>query len=142
MNDVRHDHSRWGPGDQLGAGNLLTPERRLSALRSIQTGALYDLSHEISPKAPFLMPNQTPFLQSIWASWRDSIKPSRASSPYARATVLGLMTRYSARARTLGRGSSSATLPATTALFTCSTICRKMGTGLAGLTLISMCIVY
>ncbi len=52
MNDVRHDHSRWGPGDQLGAGNLLTPERRLSALRSIQTGALYDLSHEISPKRP------------------------------------------------------------------------------------------
>lgn len=79
MNDVRHDHSRWGPGDQLGAGNLLTPERRLSALRSIQTGALYDLSHEISPKAPFLMPNQTPFLQSIWASWRDSIKRRRAA---------------------------------------------------------------
>src|SRR5688500_9653678 len=22
MNDVLHDHSRWGPGDQLGAGNL------------------------------------------------------------------------------------------------------------------------
>lgn len=55
MNDVRHDHSRWGRGDQLGGGNLLTPERRLSTLRSIQTGALYDLSHEISPKAPFLI---------------------------------------------------------------------------------------
>jgi kynurenine formamidase len=79
MNEVLHDHSRWGPNDQLGAGNLLTQERRLSALRSIQTGALYDLSHEISPKAPFLMPNQTPFLQSIWASWRDSIKRRRAA---------------------------------------------------------------
>jgi hypothetical protein len=78
MNDVRHDHSRWGPGDQLGAGNLLTPERRLSALRSIQTGALYDLSHEISPKAPFLMPNQTPFLQSIWAC---GIRSSGAGPP-------------------------------------------------------------
>ena len=52
MNEILNDHSRWGRGDQLGAGNLLTPERRLSALRSIQTGALYDLSHEISPKAP------------------------------------------------------------------------------------------
>ena len=79
MNEVLHDHSRWGPDDQLGAGNLLTPERRLSALRSIQTGALYDLSHEISPKAPFLLPNQTPFLQSIWASWRDSIRRRRAA---------------------------------------------------------------
>jgi hypothetical protein len=59
MNEVLHDHSRWGRDDQLGAGNLLTPERRLSALRSIQTGALYDLSHEISLRAPFLMPNQT-----------------------------------------------------------------------------------
>ena len=78
MNEILQDHSRWGRDDQLGAGNLLTPERRLSALRSIQTGALYDLSHEISPKAPFLMPNQTPFLQSIWASWRDSIKRRRA----------------------------------------------------------------
>jgi kynurenine formamidase len=79
MNEILDDHSRWGRDDQLGAGNLLTPERRLSALRSIQTGALYDLSHEISPKAPFLMPNQTPFLQSIWASWRDSIRRRRAA---------------------------------------------------------------
>jgi kynurenine formamidase len=84
MNEVLHDpshpgHSRWGRDDQLGAGNLLTQERRLAALRSIQTGALYDLSHEISPKAPFLLPNQTPFLQSIWASWRDSIKRRRAA---------------------------------------------------------------
>lgn len=79
MNEVLNDHSRWGGDDQLGAGNLLTLERRLSALRSIQTGALYDLSHEISPKAPYLMPNQTPFLQSIWASWRDSIRRRRAA---------------------------------------------------------------
>ena len=35
MNDLLHDHSRWGAGDQVGAGNLLTQERRLSALRSI-----------------------------------------------------------------------------------------------------------
>ena len=52
MNEVLHDPSRWGRDDQLGTRNLLTPERRLSALRSIQTGALYDLSHEIGPKAP------------------------------------------------------------------------------------------
>ena len=78
MNDVRRDHSRWGPTDQIGAGNLLTPERRLSALRSMREGRVYDVSHEISTGAPFMVPNQTPFLLSIWASWRDSIKRRRA----------------------------------------------------------------
>jgi hypothetical protein len=78
MSEAVHDHSRWGPDDQLGAANLLTLERRLSALRSIRDGTLCDLSHEISAKAPFMAPNQTPFLMSIWASWRDSIKRRRA----------------------------------------------------------------
>jgi kynurenine formamidase len=27
--------------------------------------------------APFMVPNQTPFLMSIWASWRDSIRRRR-----------------------------------------------------------------
>ncbi|HEV2187741.1 MAG TPA: cyclase family protein [Stellaceae bacterium] len=77
MTHAIHDHSKWGPADQLGAGNLLTQERRLSSLRSIREGRVYDLSHEISPAAPFMAPNQTPFLMSIWASWRDSIKRRR-----------------------------------------------------------------
>jgi len=74
-----HDHSRWGAGDQIGAGNLLTVERRLAALRSVQSGRVYDLSHEISANAPYLLPNQTPYLLSIWASFRDSIKRRRAA---------------------------------------------------------------
>ena len=65
--------------DQIGAGNLLTVERRLAALRSVQTGRLYDLSHEISAAAPYLLPNQTPYLLSIWASFRDSIKRRRTT---------------------------------------------------------------
>src|SRR4051794_22030427 len=68
-----HDHSRWG------AGNLLTVERRLRALRSVQSGQVFDLSHEISADAPYLLPNQTPYLLSIWASFRDSIKRRRAA---------------------------------------------------------------
>lgn len=40
MNNRAHDHSRWGPDDQLGAGNLLSPERRLAALRSIREGVV------------------------------------------------------------------------------------------------------
>ena len=82
MSGLVHDHSqwphsRWGAGDQIGAGNLLTVERRLAALRSVQTGRLYDLSHEISADAPYLLPNQTPYLLSIWASFRNSIKRRR-----------------------------------------------------------------
>src|SRR5687768_10396146 len=74
-----HDHSRWGAGDQIGAGNLLTVERRLAALRSVQSGRVYDLSFEIGANAPYLLPNQTPYLLSIWASFRDSIKRRRAA---------------------------------------------------------------
>jgi kynurenine formamidase len=68
---------RWGAADQLGAANLLTVEKRLAALRSVEHGRMYDLSHEISMDAPFMVPNQTPFLMSIWASWRDSIRRRR-----------------------------------------------------------------
>ena len=31
MSRTVHDHSHWGPADQLGAGNYLTPEKRLEA---------------------------------------------------------------------------------------------------------------
>ena len=34
-----HDHSRWGPADELGAGNLLTAEVRLAALGLVRTAA-------------------------------------------------------------------------------------------------------
>ena len=73
-----HGHSKWGPTDQLGAGNLLTAEKRLSALGSVKHGRVYDLSHEIHMGAPYMAPNQTPYLMSIWASWKDSIKRRRA----------------------------------------------------------------
>jgi len=77
MSGIIHDHSRWGPTDQIGAGNLLTTEKRLAALNSVREGRVYDVSHEISAGAPFMAPNQTPFLLSIWALWRDSIKRRR-----------------------------------------------------------------
>ena len=31
-----HDHSRWGATDQIGAANLLTVEKRLTALHSVR----------------------------------------------------------------------------------------------------------
>ena len=72
-----HDHSRWGPADQIGAANLLTAETRLAALGLVREGRVYDVSHEIDAGAPYMPPNQTPFLMSIWASWKDSIKRRR-----------------------------------------------------------------
>jgi kynurenine formamidase len=77
-----HDHGKWGCAcwgaeDELGAANLLTPEKRLAALKSIETGRLYDLSHVFGTDAPYMAPNQTPFLMMMWSSWRDSIRRRR-----------------------------------------------------------------
>ncbi|HSE79780.1 MAG TPA: cyclase family protein [Alphaproteobacteria bacterium] len=35
--------SRWGPDDQAGASNLMTPERVLAAARLIKTGKVYEI---------------------------------------------------------------------------------------------------
>ena len=35
--------SRWGPDDQAGASNLMTPERVLAATRLIKTGKVYEI---------------------------------------------------------------------------------------------------
>lgn len=72
-----HSHSQWGPTDQIGAGNLMTAEKRLTALASIKQGRVYDISQEIFMGAPYMAPNQTPFLMSIFGSWRDTIKRRR-----------------------------------------------------------------
>ncbi len=72
-----HTHSRWGHGDQIGAANLMTPERRLAAFGLIRAARLYDLSHAISATAPYMAPNQTPFLLSMFVTWRDSMKRRR-----------------------------------------------------------------
>lgn len=78
MAGCTHDHSRWGAADQIGAGNLLTPEKRLAALRSVTQGRIFDVSHEIGLNAPYMMPNQTPYLMSLWTNWRDSMRRRRA----------------------------------------------------------------
>jgi kynurenine formamidase len=77
-----HDHGKWGCAcwgrdDQLGAANLLTAEKRLAALQSIRTGTTYDLAHVFGMGAPAMAPNQTPFLMSMWAIAKDSIRRGR-----------------------------------------------------------------
>ena len=74
MSNCVHDHSRWGAGDQLGAANLLTPETTLAALSLAQTGQVLDLSHVIENGAPFMPPNQTPYVIHSGATARNSMK--------------------------------------------------------------------
>jgi kynurenine formamidase len=79
---MSHDHGKWGcacwgKDDQIGAANLITPEKRRAALRSIDTAKLYDLSHTTGTDAPVLRPNQPPFLLMMWSTWRDAIRRRR-----------------------------------------------------------------
>jgi kynurenine formamidase len=74
---MQHNHAQWGPADQIGAANLLTVEKRLNALASVKTGQVIDVSHDIYMGAPFMPPNQTPYLMSIFGSWRHTIARRR-----------------------------------------------------------------
>jgi hypothetical protein len=79
-----HNHGKWGcacwgADDQIGAANLITPEKRLAALRCVATGKLYDLAHTTGADAPYMRPNQPPFLLMMWSTWRDAIRRRRAA---------------------------------------------------------------
>ena len=77
MTNCIHDHGRWGRGDQIGAGHLLTPERTLKAMRSVQDGRIFDLSHAIEVGAPRMAPNQTPYLMQLGPTSPGSIRRRR-----------------------------------------------------------------
>jgi kynurenine formamidase len=79
---MAHDHGKWGcacwgADDQIGAANLITPAKRRAALRSIDNAKLYDLAQVTDAGAPFMRPNQPPFLQMMWSTWRDAIARRR-----------------------------------------------------------------
>lgn len=74
MTNCIHDHSPWGAGDQLGAGNLLTPETTLAALGLVKQGRALDLGHVTEFGAPMIPPNQTPYLLLSAATWRNTMR--------------------------------------------------------------------
>ncbi len=78
--DLRgHDHSRWGTGDQTGAaGHLLDAATTLAALSKVREGRIVDLSHTIEMGAPYMAPNQTPYIISSSATARNSMKARAA----------------------------------------------------------------
>jgi kynurenine formamidase len=77
MTHCIHDHSRWGKGDQLGAGHLLTAERTLSAMQSVREGQILDLSHVIEIGAPRMAPNQSPYPIQVGPTSAGSIRRRR-----------------------------------------------------------------
>ena len=77
MPRVVHDHSQWPVGDQLGAGNYLTPEKRLEALALVRHGHLFDLGHIIEYGAPRFEPAQTPYLLLGAPNWQGGIRRRR-----------------------------------------------------------------
>lgn len=78
VHDHRHWADKWGKGDQIGAGALLTPANTLQALREVQRGEVWDLSFETQMGAPAIPPNQTPYIISSSSTARNSAKRRRA----------------------------------------------------------------
>ncbi len=75
MTNCVHDHSRWGSGDQTGAaGHILDETTTLTALASVREGRILDLSHVIEMGAPYMAPNQTPYIISSSATARNSMR--------------------------------------------------------------------
>jgi kynurenine formamidase len=68
---------RWGSGDQIGAANLITPERRLAALDMVSTGEIHDLSHTIERGAPIVGPHQTAYSLDTKSRPREGIANRR-----------------------------------------------------------------
>jgi len=48
--------SKWGPDDQIGAANLVTPERTLQAMKLVKQGISHPLGIVIGPKTPAFPP--------------------------------------------------------------------------------------
>ncbi len=57
---------RWGPDDQVGAVNLITPEKRVAAARLVRSGRAVSLSREF-PKTPAL---NNPWPASHYIRWK------------------------------------------------------------------------
>lgn len=48
--------SRWGPGDEIGAANLLTPQLAVAAAKLVKTGKTYALGIETNAQSPAYPP--------------------------------------------------------------------------------------
>lgn len=51
--------SKWGPDDQIGAANYVTPERVLAAIKLVKKGQSHPLGIVLDPKMPAFPPRST-----------------------------------------------------------------------------------
>lgn len=49
-------HSKWGPNDEIGAANLVTPERVMAAMKLVKKGKTHPLGIVIDSKTPAFPP--------------------------------------------------------------------------------------
>lgn len=63
--DLGADNWIWGEGDELGAGNRMTPETILAALDQVRKGEIIDLSHDVAMGNPNIPPFQPPYFISM-----------------------------------------------------------------------------
>ncbi len=78
--------STFGPGDQLGTVNFLTPERVASAARLIRTGKRFSLDHPLTAFEPYPTGTRRPLEHHLFANnefhrddWIDSFYPQSSS---------------------------------------------------------------
>jgi kynurenine formamidase len=50
--------SKWGAGDERGAGNHMKPQAVLNAVKLIKTGEVIELAHVLGPTMPFFGPRR------------------------------------------------------------------------------------
>ena len=69
--------SKWGPEDEKGAANHLTPQLALEAAKLVKTGKVYQLGVETNSKTPAYPPRT--FSITIIPTWPDGRQHSRAN---------------------------------------------------------------
>jgi len=87
---------RWGDDDELGALNLLTPERRVAAMASVRSGLSVSLAHDL-PKVPSVenpFPAHHHMLASGDALDANGIPGYEATRDYVGTDVHGLGTTH------------------------------------------------
>lgn len=78
--------SRWGPDDEIGALNLVTPELVRRAAGRVKTGKVYNLAHVLEPGIPVHWVNGA-FHYSTFRSHSDTGKLTKSKNGFAAMSV-------------------------------------------------------
>jgi kynurenine formamidase len=103
--DDQRCSSKWGAGDQRGAGNMMKPETVLRAVKLIKTGEMFELGAVLSPdpKEAFINANR---VFNIYTKPALPVPNARASNEELVVTELGQIgTQFDAFAHQMWGGS-------------------------------------